>query len=89
VHHLFVVDVDERDRVRAALREDGVLAGVHYPTPVHLQPAWHWLGLRVGELPATERAAERLLSLPCFPGMHEEEQDEVIDALGRALALSP
>ncbi len=86
VHHLFVVDVDERDRVRAALRKDGVLAGAHYPTPVHLQPGWRWLGLRPGDLPATERAGARVLSLPCFPGMREEEQERVVDALRRALA---
>ncbi len=86
VHHLFVVDVDERDRVRAALHDDGVLAGVHYPTPVHLQPGWRWLGLGPGDLPATERFAARALSLPCFPGMHEEEQDQVVEALRRILA---
>jgi dTDP-4-amino-4,6-dideoxygalactose transaminase len=85
VHHLFVVDVDERDRVRARLRDGGVLAGVHYPTPVHLQPGWRWLGLQLGDLPATERASARALSLPCFPGMGEEEQDRVVDALRRAL----
>lgn len=86
VHHLFVVDVEERERVRARLREDGVLASVHYPTPVHLQPGWRWLGLRPGDLPASERASARALSLPCFPGMREEEQDRVIDALRLALA---
>jgi len=86
VHHLFVADVNERDRVRAALRKSGVLAGVHYPTPVHLQPGWRWLGLRAGDLPATERASARALSLPCFPGMYEEEKDRVVEALRRILA---
>jgi dTDP-4-amino-4,6-dideoxygalactose transaminase len=86
VNHLFVVDVDERDRVRAGLRDANVLAGVHYPTPVHLQSGWGWLGLGPGDLRATERASARALSLPCFPGMHEAEQDRVVEALGRILA---
>lgn len=86
VHHLFVVDVDERDRVRTALRAANVLTGVHYPTPVHLQPGWAWLRLGPGDLPATERASARALSLPCFPGMREEEQDQVVEALRRILA---
>jgi dTDP-4-amino-4,6-dideoxygalactose transaminase len=86
VNHLFVVDVDERDRVRAGLRDANVLAGVHYPTPVHLQSGWGWLGLGPGDLRATERASARALSLPCFPGMHEAEQDRVVEALGRMLA---
>ena len=86
VNHLFVVDVDQRDRVRAALRDANVLAGVHYPTPVHLQPGWAWLGLGPGDLPATERASARALSLPCFPGMHEAEQEHVVEALRRVLA---
>ena len=86
VHHLFVVDVDERDRLRAALRDAGVLAGVHYPTPVHLQPAWRFLDLREGALPITERAAARALSLPVFPGMRDSEVDRVAAALKRALA---
>lgn len=86
VFHLFVVEVDDRDQVRAALREDGIAAGVHYPTPVHLQPGWRHLGYASGDLPASERAASRVLSLPCFPGIREHEIDRVADALGRTLA---
>lgn len=86
VHHLFVVEVPERDRVREALRRDGINAGVHYPTPVHLQPAWRGLGYATGDLPATERAAARVLSLPIFPGLKDREVDRVASALRRALA---
>ena len=86
VYHLFVVELDERDRVREALRADGVGAGVHYPTPVHLQPAFAHLGLGPGSLPAAEAAASRVLSLPCFPGIEDAEIERVGDALRRALA---
>jgi dTDP-3-amino-3,4,6-trideoxy-alpha-D-glucose transaminase len=86
VQHLFVVEVEDRQRVRSALDEDGIATGVHYPIPVHLQPAWRHLGYRPGDLPASERAAQRVLSLPCFPGMTEPEVDRVARALRRALA---
>ncbi|HEV2059272.1 MAG TPA: DegT/DnrJ/EryC1/StrS family aminotransferase [Solirubrobacteraceae bacterium] len=85
VHHLFVVEVEERDRVREALRGEGILAGVHYPTPVHLQPGWRHLGYQPGGLPASERAAARVLSLPGFPGMREAEVERVCGALRRAV----
>jgi len=81
VHHLFVVEVDERDRLLAALRARGIGAGVHYPTPVHLQPVWRERGHREGQFPVAERLARRVLSLPLFPGMTEAEQDRVVAAL--------
>ena len=85
VYHLFVVELDDRDGVREALRAEGVGAGVHYPTPVHLQPGWQHLGLRPGELPVSERVASRVLSLPCFQGIEDHEIDRVAEALRRAL----
>ncbi len=85
VYHLFVVELDARDNVRAELHAAGVLASVHYPTPVHLQPAWRWLETGPGDLPATERAAARVLSLPVFPGMRDDEVERVAGALQRAL----
>lgn len=85
VYHLFVVELDGRDDVREALREDGIGAGVHYPTPVHLQPGWAHLGYVVGDLPASERSASRVLSLPCFPGIQEDEIDRVAERLRDAV----
>lgn len=86
MHHLFVVELDERDRVLAALRARGIGAAVHYPTPVHLQPAWRERGHREGQFPVAERLARRVLSLPLFPGMTEAEQDRVVAALADAAA---
>lgn len=87
VHHLFVIEVDDRDRVREALRRRGVMAGIHYPTPVHLQPAWQDLGYSAGDLPVSERLAGRILSLPIFPGIQEDEIARVADAVGDCLTL--
>ena len=85
-HHLFVGEVQQRDRIRDALRRDGIHAGVHYPTPVHLQPAWRALGYAPGDLPTSERAAMRALSLPIYPGLRDEEVGRVCGALRRALS---
>jgi dTDP-4-amino-4,6-dideoxygalactose transaminase len=85
VYHLFVVEVPERDRVLAALREAGIGASVHYPTPVHLQPGWRHLGYAPGDFPHAERAARCCLSLPLFPGITEAEQERVAVALEAAL----
>lgn len=86
VYHLFVVQVQERDRVREVLRERGIAAAVHYPTPVHLQPGWSFLGMSEGDLPVSERLAATGLSLPIFPGIEEHEIDRVADALSAALS---
>jgi dTDP-4-amino-4,6-dideoxygalactose transaminase len=66
-HHLFVVQVEERDRVCARLQAAGIEYGIHYPTPIHLTDAFRFLGYQAGSLPVTERAAQRILSLPCYP----------------------
>ncbi len=85
VHHLFVVEVRDRDAVRAALNADGVAAGIHYPTPAHRQPAFSALGYADGSLPVSEHLAARCLSLPIFPGITEDDQRRVAGALTRAL----
>jgi dTDP-4-amino-4,6-dideoxygalactose transaminase len=85
VHHLFVVEVPERDRVLQVMREAGIGAAVHYPIPIHLQPAWRHLGYARGDFPVAERLADTCLSLPCFPSLTEEEQLRVAGALREAL----
>ena len=84
VFHLFAIELDDRDGVRAQLREAGVGAAVHYPRPAHLNPAWSDLA-EPGSLPHAEALAQRTLSLPIFPGMTENEVEQVAAALGAAL----
>ncbi len=86
VWHLYVVRVDDRDRVLAALAADGIGVGIHYPTPVHLTGAYAHLGLGAGSFPVAEEAARRILSLPMFPHLRIDQQERVADALGKALA---
>lgn len=83
VWHLFVVRVDERDRVLAALNDAGIGAGVHYPTPIHLTGAYAHLGYGPSAFPVAEAAAGRILSLPLHPHLIPAEQERVADVLAR------
>ena len=83
--HLYVVRVAERDRVLAELIDAGIGAGVHYPVPLHLQPAYAHLGYRMGDLPMTEEVANSCLSLPLYPEMTVEQQERVVAAVRAAI----
>jgi len=78
VYHLFVVRCEQRDALREHLSQLGVASAVHYPTPIHLTEAYAELGNARGSLPVSERLAERICSLPLFPGMSEAEQERVV-----------
>ena len=67
VYHIYVVQLAERDRILEAMALRGVACGIHYPVPIHLQPAYRGLGLGVGSFPVAERSAHKILSLPMFP----------------------
>ncbi len=83
VYHVYAVRVaaEARDRLRGELAQAGIGSGLHYPCPVHLQPAYSDLGYRAGAFPVAERLAGELLSLPIFPEMREAQQHQVCDAL--------
>lgn len=81
VYHLYVVRHSDRDALRAFLKERGIGTLIHYPLPVHLQPAYHDLGCRAGDLPVTEAVAKEVLSLPLYPEMREEEVLAVSEAV--------
>lgn len=85
VHHLFVVQTKEREYVRKRMKALGVETAVHYPVPVHLQPAFESLGVGKGTFPEAEKGASELISLPMFVGLTGEQQDHVIDVLKRCL----
>ena len=79
VYHLNVIQVDERDAVRAALSDQGIQTGIHYPVPCHLQPPYEDFAL--DRLPVIEQAAGRILSLPMFPHLDSEQIARVCSAL--------
>jgi aminotransferase EvaB len=79
VGHLAVLDVDDRDGVREQLLAAGIRTDVHFPIPDHRQPVMD--GRPVPELPVTERAAGRILSLPLFAELRDDEVDRIVTAL--------
>ena len=87
VYHLYVVRVPdtERDRLVAALNDQGIDAAVHYPVPLHLQPPL--AGSQTTDLPVTEQAAGEVISLPVYPEMTDDDVHRVAGALKDALGV--
>jgi dTDP-4-amino-4,6-dideoxygalactose transaminase len=73
--------VQQRDELQRQLTERNVGTGLHYPIPLHLQEAYRHLGYTKGDFPVTEKAADEILSLPMFPHIRREQQQEVVEAL--------
>jgi dTDP-4-amino-4,6-dideoxygalactose transaminase len=87
VWHLDVVRVADRDGMLARLHEAHIGAALHYPQPVHLSPAFAWLGYGVGAFPVTEGAAGSILSLPMFPHVTAGQVERVATRVARAVAM--
>lgn len=81
VYHLYVVRVNDRDGLQRHLTERGVATGIHYPIPIHLQPAYRDLGYGPGDFPVTERIAGGILSLPMYPEITEDQISYVVASL--------
>lgn len=81
IFHQYTIRTEARDQLRAFLRERGVDTAVHYPLPLHLQPAFADLGYREGAFPVAERAAREVLSLPMFPEITDAEVEYVIESV--------
>lgn len=86
VFHLYVVEVERRDDVLRHLQAQGIGVGVHYPIPLHRQPALAGRAPTRGPLEVTEAAATRILSLPLYPGIEPGQQELVVHELARAVS---
>jgi dTDP-3-amino-3,4,6-trideoxy-alpha-D-glucose transaminase len=87
--HLYVVRLDRRDDLRRHLAGRGVETGIHYPLPLHLQPAYAFLGHRPGDFPVSERAAQTILSLPMHSALTDGQVGEVIAAVQSFFEAAP
>jgi dTDP-4-amino-4,6-dideoxygalactose transaminase len=85
VYHVYTIRSKERNRLQKALADEGVQTGVHYPVPVHLQPAYSDLGYGPGSFPEAEAAAKQVLSLPLYPELSLHVVSRVADAVKRVL----
>ena len=77
VYHLFVIQTEQRDDLQNFLKAEGIGTGIHYPQPVHLQPAYQHLGFGGGSLQVTETAAGMILSLPMYPDLAPQDVETV------------
>jgi dTDP-4-amino-4,6-dideoxygalactose transaminase len=85
VFHLYVVQVESRDAIQTFLGSKGIATGVHYPLPLHLQPAFANLDYHLGDFPMAEQSAPRLLSLPMFAELTAAEVEYVAECLALAM----
>ncbi len=86
VYHVYTLRTDDRDGLQSALQAEGIQTGIHYPVPVHLQPAYADLGYRRGAFPGSEEAAARVLSLPLYPELSSVAVAEVAGVVKKAVA---
>jgi dTDP-4-amino-4,6-dideoxygalactose transaminase len=84
VYHVYAVRVKNRDVVLKDLSERGIGCGVHYPVPIHLQPAYSFLGYKEGDFPVSEKCGKEFLSLPMFPELKNSQIETVVEALHEA-----
>jgi dTDP-4-amino-4,6-dideoxygalactose transaminase len=89
VWHLYVIRCRERDRLQQHLAAQGIAAGIHYPIPIHLQPAYQDLGYRQGDFPVAEAYAEQILSLPMYPELRVGQIEHVTQAIRDFMAPKP
>jgi dTDP-4-amino-4,6-dideoxygalactose transaminase len=84
-YYVYVVETQERDAFRKALEIEGIASGVHYPIPLHLQPACESFGYSLGSFPVTERVAERIVSLPMYAELTTSQIEKVILSVKKAV----
>ncbi len=85
VYAQYTIEIDNRDKVATALKNQDIPTAVHYPVPLNLQPAFACLNQEAGSFPKAEHAAKKVISLPMHPYLSTEEQRMVADALKNAL----
>lgn len=78
IYHQYSLRTDKRDKLKNYLVDNGIGVAIHYPIPLHLQPAFFYLGYKEGDFPEAEKAAKEVLSLPIFPELTDEEKEYVV-----------
>lgn len=81
VYHQYVINAEDRNELQKYLHNKGIATGVHYPIPVHLQPAANKLGYHSGDLPITEEICKKILSLPVYPELELKENKYIVDTI--------
>jgi len=82
-YYMYVIRSQNRDKIQNFLKSNDVATGVHFPIPLHLQPSLKHLGYSRGEFPISEKLADEILSIPCFPELSEDEINHVVSLIER------
>jgi dTDP-4-amino-4,6-dideoxygalactose transaminase len=82
-------EIKSRDYLRNYLQEQGIGSMIYYPIPLHQQPVYQYLGYQANQFPIVERVCQEVLSLPLFPELSPEQQDQVITAIKEGLTQIP
>ena len=88
VWHLFVLRLADRETLQKRLKDEGIATGIHYPVPLHVQPAYQDRQIPLGSLPVTETAANQVVSLPMYPELSEAQLELIVSAMTRAGAMA-
>ncbi len=88
VYHQYTIRIENRDEVHKLLQENGIGAMIYYPVPLHLQKLHKELGYKEGDLPLTEKDTKLVMSLPMFPEITVEEQQQVVDTVVKCLNMT-
>jgi len=83
IYHIFAVRVANRDNLLNKLKNEGIGAGIHYPIPLHLQPAYRYLGYKAGDFPITEKCAREIISLPMYPELDAVKIKKIAEAISK------
>lgn len=81
VYHTFIIQAQDRDALKEHLAENGIETAIHYPVPIHLQPAASRLGYKKGDFPMAETQAEQILSLPVYPELSKNDLERVVSGI--------
>jgi dTDP-4-amino-4,6-dideoxygalactose transaminase len=76
---MYVIRVQQRDALMASLKQQGIECGIHYPIPLHLQPAYASFGFRKGQFPVSEQLASEIVSIPMYPELTTKQRQYVVD----------
>jgi dTDP-4-amino-4,6-dideoxygalactose transaminase len=81
VYHLYVIRAQKRDALQSFLSKRNISTGLHYPIPLHQQKAYATAKINNGSLPVAEQTAQEILSLPIFPGLTDDQQEQVVERI--------
>ena len=81
VYYMYVIRMPQRDSLIAYLKQQGIECGIHYPIPLHLQPAYASLGFRKGQFPISEQLSSEIVSIPIYPELTNEQRQYIVDLI--------